>query len=62
MVGAMVFTGIILLILSVLIIWTDFVLRLIVGMVVILIAYIFFYLAYKMWALKKEVEKFFKLK
>lgn len=58
----LVFTGVILLILSVLIIWSDFILRLIIGMVVILIAYVFFYLAYRIWSIKKEFEKYFKLK
>lgn len=54
-------TGVILLILAVLIVWTDFVLRLIIGLSVIVIAYGFFYGAYKVWSLKKEVEKYFKL-
>ncbi|MCK4553412.1 hypothetical protein KAU19_00415 [Candidatus Parcubacteria bacterium] len=53
-------TGIILLLLGVLIVWYDFVLRLIIGLVVIVVAYVFFYVAYKIWALKKEVEKYFK--
>jgi len=54
-------TGIILLLLGVLIVWYDFVLRLIIGLVVIVVAYVFFYGAYKIWALKKEVERYFKL-
>lgn len=54
-------TGIILLLLGVLIAWYNFVLRLIIGLVVIVVAYAFFYVAYKIWALKKEVEKYFKL-
>lgn len=54
-------TGIILLLLGMLIVWYDFVLRLIIGLVVIVIAYVFFYGAYKIWALKKEIEKYFKL-
>ncbi len=54
-------TGIILLLLGILIVWYDFVLRLIIGLVVIVVAYVFFYVAYRIWALKKEVEKYFKL-
>jgi len=54
-------TGVILLILSVLIVWTDFVLRLTVGLLVIVMAYIFFYSGYRIWSLKREIEKHFKL-
>ncbi len=54
-------TGIVLLILAVLVVWTDFVLRLVIALFVIVVAYIFFYLAYKIWHLKKAVEKHFKI-
>jgi len=54
-------TGIILLLLGVLIVWTDFFLRLVMGLLVMVVAYAFFYGAYKLWSLKKDVEKFFKL-
>ena len=54
-------TGVILLLLGILIVWTDFILRLIIGLLAMVIAYAFFYSAYKIWALKKEVEKYFKL-
>jgi len=57
----LVSTGIVLLFLGVLIVWYDFVLRLIVGLVIIVIAYVFFYGAYKINALKKDIEKFLKL-
>ncbi|PIR12854.1 hypothetical protein COV49_04035 [Candidatus Falkowbacteria bacterium CG11_big_fil_rev_8_21_14_0_20_39_10] len=57
----LVATGILLLMLGVLIVWTDFVLRLVIGLLVLVVAYVFFYLGYKIWALKKEVEKHFKL-
>ena len=53
-------TGVILLILSVLIVWTDFMLRLVVGLIIICIAYVFFYSAYKFWVFKKEIDKFIK--
>lgn len=55
-------TGIILLLLGILIVWTDFVLRLVMGLLVLVVAYVFFYMAYKIWALKKEIEKHFKIK
>ncbi len=54
-------TGIILLMLGILIVWTDFMLRLVIGMLVIVIAYAFFVFAYKFWCIKKEIEKYFGL-
>ncbi|MDO8667675.1 MAG: hypothetical protein Q7K35_01090 [bacterium] len=57
----LVSTGIVLIFLGILIVWTDFVLRLVIGLFVMVIAYIFFYLAYKVWWIKREVEKYFKL-
>ncbi|RLC36554.1 hypothetical protein DRH27_05045 [Candidatus Falkowbacteria bacterium] len=53
-------TGIILLMLSVLIVWTDFMLRLIIGLFILIIAYIFLYGGYKLWALRKDIEDHFK--
>jgi len=53
-------TGAILLIAAILIVWTDFFLRLVIGLLVVTVAYTFFYLAYKTWWLKKEIEKFLK--
>lgn len=58
----LIITGVFLLILSILIVWTDLVLRLLVGLIVLLLAYLFFYMAYKIWSVKKEVEKFLKIK
>lgn len=54
-------SGLILVIAAVLIVWTDFFLRLVIGLLVIIVAYIFFYLAYKTWWLKREIEKHLKL-
>jgi len=53
--------GMILVLLGTLIVWTDFVLRLVIGLFVLVVAYAFFYLAYKIWWIKREVEKYFKL-
>lgn len=61
LIWTLVSTGIIMLMLAVLIVWTSFMLRLIVGLLVMVVAYVFFYAAYKIWALKKEIEKHFKL-
>ena len=49
-------SGVVLLMLAVLIVWTDFMLRLVIGLLVIVIAYSFLYAAYKMWVLKKEID------
>jgi ABC-type bacteriocin/lantibiotic exporter with double-glycine peptidase domain len=57
----LVLSGVITLLLGIMIVWTDFLLRLVVGLFIIVIAYSFFYGAYKIWWLKKEVEKHFKL-
>lgn len=54
-------TGIVLLLLAILIVWTDFMLRLVIGLLVLVIAYAFLYCGYKTRALKKEIEKHFKL-
>ena len=53
--------GIILLLLGILIVWTEFMLRLVVGLIVIVIAYGFFYSAYKIHSIKAEVKKGMKL-
>ena len=53
--------GIFLLFLGILIVWTDFVLRLVVGSVVILLAYVLFYIAFKIRTVKREVDKHFKI-
>lgn len=57
---SLVSTGIILLILSILIVWTDFMLRLVFGMLVLVIAYTFLYSGYKIWTLKKIIKDHFK--
>jgi len=53
-------SGIILLMLAILIVWTEFVLRLVVGLFVMIVAYAFLHAAYKAWSIKKEIEKHFK--
>jgi len=60
LVWVLVGNGIFLLILGVLIVWTDFMLKLVMGLVTIMIAYVFLYGAYKVWSLKKIVDKYIK--
>jgi hypothetical protein len=54
-------SGLILVLLGILIVWTDFVLKLVIGLFVLVVAYAFFYSAYKIWWIKREIEKYFKL-
>jgi hypothetical protein len=54
--------GIFLLILAVLAVWSTLFLRLIIGLFIVIMAFTFFYGAYKIYWIKKEVEKMFKLK
>lgn len=48
--------GIIMVVLAVLIVWTDVILRLLVGLVILLVAYSMFYVAYKIHAVRKLVD------
>lgn len=54
-------SGLVLAIAAVLIVWTDFFLRLVIGLFVVIVAYMFFYLSYKTWKIKKTIEKYLKL-
>lgn len=56
----LVFNGIVMLILGVLIVWTEFMLRLIIGLIAIMVAYTFFYGAYKANQFRKMMDKFIK--
>ncbi len=48
--------GIIMLVLAVLIVWTNVVLQLLVGLMVLLIAYSLFYVAYKVHSIRKLID------
>jgi hypothetical protein len=61
LVWSFISTGIILVMLSVLIVWTDFMLRLVMGLIVLIIAYAFLYAGFRLKALKKEIEKYLKM-
>lgn len=51
-----IINGIIMLILSVLIVWTDAVLKLLVGIFILLISYSLFYVAYKVHTIRKIID------
>ena len=52
--------GVILILLGVLIVWTDFMLRLVIGVFVLVMAYVFFYSAHRVWSFKKDIDKYLK--
>lgn len=54
-------TGIVLMMLSVLIVWTNFVLRVVMGTVVFVVAIAFLHGSYKLWHLKKDIKNHFKI-
>lgn len=49
-------SGIIMLILSVLAVWTDLILRLLVGLFILLLSYLLFTVAWKIHTIKKHLE------
>ena len=56
----LIIVGVLLLFLSALVVWTDFMIRLVMGVIILMIAYIFFYIAYRLWALKRDLGKYLK--
>jgi len=56
----LVANGVILLVLGVLIVWTDFMLRLVMGLIAVIVAYVFLYSAYKIWHFKGVIDKYLK--
>ena len=56
LIWSFVTTGVVLMMLAVLIVWTDFMLRLVMGLLVVVIAYTFLYAGYRLWTIKMEVE------
>ena len=54
-------TGILMLILAILVVWTELILRLVFGMFFLLVAYSFIYGAYKLHSIKKDIEDHFKI-
>jgi hypothetical protein len=60
LVRVLVINGFILLILAVLIVWTNFMAQLVMGLMAVIIAYVFFYSAYKLSHLKNILDKYIK--
>ncbi len=60
LVRVLVINGIVLLILAVLIVWTNFMAQLVMGLIAVVIAYVFFYSAYKIWHFKNLLDKYIK--
>ena len=60
LIWALVINGMVLLLLGFLIVWTDFMLRLVVGLVAIVVAYVFFYAAYRIWSFKEDLTDYLK--
>ncbi len=56
---ALASSGIILLILAVFVYASDFVTRLVLAFLVVIIGYLYLYVAYKLWGLKREIDRFF---
>ncbi|NCU44185.1 hypothetical protein EOM71_00715 [Candidatus Falkowbacteria bacterium] len=54
--------GILLLILSFLTVWTDFMAKLVLGMVILLLAYALLSTAYRLWRLNQTLNNFWKIK
>jgi Na+-transporting methylmalonyl-CoA/oxaloacetate decarboxylase gamma subunit len=58
---SLVSTGVVILLLSILVVWTEFMVRLIVGLFILLVSYTFLYAAYRIWCMKKAIEKYLHL-
>ncbi|NTU98659.1 hypothetical protein HGA64_01465 [Candidatus Falkowbacteria bacterium] len=55
-------TGVMMILLAVLVVFFNFWARLVFGVLIVVLASVFFYLAEKFWWLRKELDKLFKLK
>lgn len=60
MVIALIIGGFFLLFLGVLIVWSDFMVKLVLGVFVLAVSYFFFYGAHKLHSIKKDIEKIIK--
>ncbi|HMB65567.1 MAG TPA: hypothetical protein VKO42_01715 [Patescibacteria group bacterium] len=58
----LIINGVLLLILAVLAVWSPLVTRLLIGLTILVVAYLFFYLAYRIWELRQHLEKYLKMK
>lgn len=55
-------TGVILLLLAILIVWNDFLFRITVGLIIVVIAYTFIFVGVRLWEFKKEIKSYLKIK
>lgn len=62
LIASLIISGIIMMMLAVLIVWNPLILQLAVGLFIVVFAYMLFFSAYKVWSLKKEIEKHLKIK
>lgn len=58
----LVINGSLLLILAVLVVWSPLVARLLIGLAIVVVAYLFFYFAYRIHEFKQHLEKYLKMK
>lgn len=56
-IATLAINGVILFILGLLLAWYNFMVRLTLGLIVIVLAYTCLYMAYKIWRFKQEIEK-----
>lgn len=58
---AFLFSGLIFVFLGFLAVWSSVISQLILGTAMVILAAVFFYAGFRVWSLKREVEKYFKL-
>lgn len=60
LIAGFIAAGIIFFLLSILIFWTDFMVKAVVGITVLLLAVIFIYSGVKIWIIKNDIQKILK--
>ncbi len=59
LVSSLVFTGVLLVLLGILILVNDLIFRILVAIFIFIVAYSFLFGAYRLWSIKKDIDKFF---
>ncbi|HQB50949.1 MAG TPA: hypothetical protein PLT32_01885 [bacterium] len=59
---SLMIVGLLLLALSFLTVWTDFMAKLVLGMVILLLAYAFLSTAFRLWKINQDINNFWKIK
>ena len=62
MIVSLTIVGVLLLILSFLTVWTEFMAKLVLGMVILLLAYALLSTAYRLWKFSQDLNNFWKIK